>query len=167
MPTTQALKQGYRSIYEVANECRTTPAILRLLISRGVLPAEKVHFKKGVRPVNVFKEQNVQTVKDYFINRPVVRKTNAAIRKQLHKEAQLVYDISQIQEMPLMIQQFLQDKIIWGEQVIDPKTGSMQYKIDAIEFEKLIAHMNIKTITDHPRIGWCVITKKEGTNEKK
>lgn len=160
MPTLQS--QSFRSIYDVAQDLGTSAASLRSLIAKGKLQAEKVSLKQRVRPINVFTKTQEEIAREYFSNKTVCHKRAAVKRKALKREEQLVFDIKEIQEVPFMVQKVKQDQIYWANTLTDPKTGRRLYQFDSIEFHKLIAHMNVKTVTNHPKIGWCFINKKEG-----
>jgi hypothetical protein len=160
MPTLQS--QSFRSIYDVAKDIGTTPASLRSLIAKGKLQAEKASLKHRVRPINVFTKTQEQIARAYFSNKTVYHKRAAVKRKSQKREEQLVFDMKEVEEVPFMVQKVKQDQIYWANTITDPKTGKRMYQFDSIEFHKLIAHLNVRTVTNHPKIGWCFINKKEG-----
>lgn len=146
-------------IQQLALIMRTTPGSIRCYISKGILRSFKLKLKKGARPINAFEEEKIRK----FI-REHQRICEAA--KFRHKlESQRVYTLLEARDMTIIAKHL--DKTLWGKMSFNEsgelmisfqKSNSETKTYRYIDLQVKFATKDVRTIVDHPRIGFCLIT---------
>lgn len=163
MPDLYANKFSGKTIdiYRLAALCGTTPGSIRCYVSRGILKSRKVKLKKGVRPVHVFDKTNADRfIREHCSKQRRIRQT---VRYRCKLECQRVFTLREAGTVRRISGHL--NQTVWGKESFNEHGELMvSFKnvkpVRYIDMLKRFSDRDIRTIIDHPYIGFCLIKEK-------